>query len=357
MDVSSIQTLVLTVSVGLIAGQLLVKQKTTTHILFAVFCASVSMSLVQSMSGANVGAYQYLIGMGACFTCNGYWLLSRSLFRTKQAFTYHHLALAGVIGFLIMMNQGYLFASNTMVGVAEGGQAFRDVSREITVLLSSCILVLSFWEGCRGFTSASSTEKAQRLLFLATFGGAVAISKVANVLLATEPDSQQMVTTLIILYVLVNTQVLLWWRSAKGNNELAQSVSGIMEEATQHVTESDRQLAQQAEHLIVDDALYLQPNLKIADVARKLDVSEYKVSKALRHHLNAKNFNQYVNEFRIKHAQRLLAESDSQKWPVLVVGLESGFASVGPFTRAFKSYAGCTPNQFRQRQSQLVSNG
>jgi AraC-like DNA-binding protein len=33
-----------------------------------------------------------------------------------------------------------------------------------------------------------------------------------------------------------------------------------------------------------------------------------------------------------------------------VVGLESGFASVGPFTRAFKAHTGFTPNQYRQNQ-------
>jgi AraC-like DNA-binding protein len=34
---------------------------------------------------------------------------------------------------------------------------------------------------------------------------------------------------------------------------------------------------------------------------------------------------------------------------VLVIGLESGFASVGPFTRAFKQFTGLTPNQYRQQ--------
>ncbi|MFN6972415.1 MAG: AraC family transcriptional regulator [Rheinheimera sp.] len=33
----------------------------------------------------------------------------------------------------------------------------------------------------------------------------------------------------------------------------------------------------------------------------------------------------------------------------MVVGLESGFASVGPFTRAFKATMGYTPHEFRQK--------
>jgi AraC-like DNA-binding protein len=48
-----------------------------------------------------------------------------------------------------------------------------------------------------------------------------------------------------------------------------------------------------------------------------------------------------------------LADEDKQKWTVLVVGLESGFASVGPFTRAFKATTGLTPNQYRQQRHQM----
>ncbi|MFK7864310.1 MAG: hypothetical protein AB8B95_08820 [Pseudohongiellaceae bacterium] len=44
-----------------------------------------------------------------------------------------------------------------------------------------------------------------------------------------------------------------------------------------------------------------------------------------------------------------MIDPDKQKWPVLVVGLESGFASVGPFTRAIKAKTSFTPNQYRQK--------
>jgi AraC-like DNA-binding protein len=111
----------------------------------------------------------------------------------------------------------------------------------------------------------------------------------------------------------------------------------------------DQLLAKQVEKLIVNESLYLQANLKVSDVAQHLSLPEYRISKALRYCLNAKNFNQYINELRIQHAQGLLADPNNQKWPVLVVGLESGFASIGPFTRTFKSITGLTPNQFRKQ--------
>ena len=116
------------------------------------------------------------------------------------------------------------------------------------------------------------------------------------------------------------------------------------------ISSEERELAENVKTLLIEGKLYLQANLKVGDVAKALNLPEYRISKALRNHLNAKNFNQYVNELRISHAKDILAEPDKKQWPVLVVGLESGFASVGPFTRAFKAQTGFTPNQYRQDQ-------
>lgn len=330
----------------------MVNKKQTSHLLFALFCGSIAMSLAKDISANSVGAYQYLFGMAACITCNGYWLLSRSIFRGSGAIQSQHLLLAGVIGVLVMINQGYWFINALDATSAISSPLMLATLGELTNLLSSCILVLSFWEGCRGFSSSDKTEKAQRLLFLATFGGAVIISKVTKSMFAGQDMAQTMAITTIIIFIVINTQVLLLWRSRTEEAielKIVNNQSDTHKVVNQEATEFDKKLANQIQEMLVTQTLFLQPNLKIADVARKLEVSEYRVSNAIRYNLNAKNFNQYVNELRIQHAKQLLSDSDKHQWPVLVVGLESGFASVGPFTRAFKSVTGFTPNQYRKK--------
>lgn len=358
MTLSSLNIILLLTSLTLLLAQLFVREKQTAHILFAIFCGSVAMMLTKKLSGDYVGAYQYLIGMGACATCNGYWLLSRSIFREKDAILPQHLIFAAVIALLIMANQGYLFVNADSLTYASQTSVFRHTISELTILLSSCILVLSFWEGCRGFSQASKQDKAQRILFLTTFGFAVLISKISQGVLADNANNQAVVTGVITLLVLINTQILLYWRF-KASKSVSKETD--VKQLTHNSAVADgklelelakpcaeQALAAQVKRLLVEQSLFLQTSLKVADIARELDVPEYKISKALRHNLSAKNFNQYVNELRIKHAQSLLADPDKQKWPVLVVGLESGFASVGPFTRAFKAITGYTPNQYRQ---------
>ena len=111
----------------------------------------------------------------------------------------------------------------------------------------------------------------------------------------------------------------------------------------------DIELQDTIEQLLIGQKLYLQANLKVGDLAKQLDLPEYKVSRVLKEGFGARNFNQYINQLRVEHAKQLLSEPDKSHWPVLVIGLESGFASVGPFTRAFKQFTGLTPNQYRQQ--------
>ena len=55
---------------------------------------------------------------------------------------------------------------------------------------------------------------------------------------------------------------------------------------------------------------------------------------------------EYLNEYRIKQAMRLLEETDL---PVTEVCLECGYNNLGNFLRAFKKYTQTTPLKYRNR--------
>lgn len=379
MTLSSFNLFVLVISLMVLLAQLFVREKHTSHILFAVFSGSIAMTLAKMINGDSIGAYQYLIGLGTVATCNCYWLLSRSLFRDKDAIAGRHLALALVISLLLFVRQGYLFASSTDLISAGADSLTNHILSEFTILLSSCTLVLSFWEGCRGYKNSDKQGKAQRILFLATFATGVVVSKLSDGVMVAE--AREWIISSLILLVLINTQILMFWRYRKPTEltereltdshiVLAGTMSLLQQDYTEKledteklegtekpedsqaqnkaVTQAEQTIADEVKALLVEQQLFLQANLKVGDIAKALNLPEYRVSKALRNHLNARNFNQYVNELRIKYAQEILIDSNKKQWPVLVVGLESGFASVGPFTRAFKAQTGLTPNQYRQ---------
>lgn len=372
LDPQPIQFVVLAIALSLLVAQLFVAKKQTLHVLFAIFCASIALTITKKISGESIGSYQYLIGMGACATCNVYWLISRTLFRANNPFSIQHVLLAVAIAVLIMARQGHLLVDSVWGVSAPISQFVSGVIVELTIMLSSFVLIMSGWEAVRGFNQATRQEKTLRLTFLTVFLSAVAIAKLVDIMYPNSANIQQLVLACLMIAVMLVTQFLISQREATKVQQLASANTAkpLRVEASEQLAETqvdsgavnkdqheeDGRLTQQIQDLLLHQKLFLQANLKVADVARELNEPEYKVSRVLRHQFDAKNFNQFVNELRIEHAKTLLTDAEKQKWPVLVVGLESGFASVGPFTRAFKSMTGSTPNQYRKAHCQL-SNG
>lgn len=202
---------------------------------------------------------------------------------------------------------------------------------------------------------ATKHERRQRLIFLATYGGAILICGVLAkaVLTATQlVQWQETLNATAALTILLVTQWLIYQRFTATPCAITGKNPTVHDLAVSQTTfaETDAELCDSLRQLLFQQQLFLQANLRVADVARELDVPEYKVSRLLKSQFNAANFNQFINSLRIEHAKQLLTDPDKSHWPILVVGLESGFASVGPFTRAFKAIEGFTPNEFRQQQ-------
>lgn len=379
----SIHLLLLVVSFALLCSQLLVRQKQLVHLLFAAFCGSVCLMAIKRLGGADLGLYQYLVGMGICMTCNGYWLLSRAMFRKQDAINWQHVLVAGSIALLIVASQGLSLLQQLWPAGQPLFTASRVIVNELLNLFSSTILMLTAWEACRGYAQTQGAERRHRQLFLATFGGAVTVCAIiAKIWLPAKGAALQMevLSAGAALAVLVMTQWLMHQRftvtsagfaGAAEPEHQPQAISDFMPQdlqtqralptatssdttATTRLSQTDLALIAQLQQLLFQDKLYLQANLRLTDVAQQLQVPEYRVSRLIRSQFHASNFNNFINTLRIDHAKSLLTDPTKQHWPVLVVGLESGFASVGPFCRAFKTQTGDTPNEYRLKQREPV---
>jgi len=98
--------------------------------------------------------------------------------------------------------------------------------------------------------------------------------------------------------------------------------------------------------LMDEQKLYLNSDLKIQDVASELGVHPNVVSAAVNSQGNS--FNQFVNDYRIEYAKRLMLEDPDKK--VSSIYYEVGFAHEQTFFRAFKARTGMTPSEWRDKQ-------
>ena len=92
--------------------------------------------------------------------------------------------------------------------------------------------------------------------------------------------------------------------------------------------------------------LFLNPDLKITDVASEVSLPRKQISQAMNEKLN-NNFYNYVNRYRIGEAKRLLEDIKFSQFSVEGIAHQSGFKSRSSFYTAFKNETGVTPNQFR----------
>jgi AraC-like DNA-binding protein len=112
---------------------------------------------------------------------------------------------------------------------------------------------------------------------------------------------------------------------------------------------SDDLMDRQKERLIETlkkNQLYLNPELRLSDLAEALDIRPYRVSEILNRGLHT-TFYDLINGYRVSKAQELLLAPGSAQLNLLGIAMESGFKSKSVFNDVFKKSTGMTPSQFR----------
>ncbi len=113
---------------------------------------------------------------------------------------------------------------------------------------------------------------------------------------------------------------------------------------------AEDRLAQSLQHAMAVEHAYRREDLSIATLASLLSAPEYRLRRLINQRLGHRNFNAFVNGFRLAEAMAALADSSKRELPVLTIALTAGFQSIGPFNRAFKAATGLTPTEFRKQK-------
>jgi AraC-like DNA-binding protein len=101
-------------------------------------------------------------------------------------------------------------------------------------------------------------------------------------------------------------------------------------------------------HLMETEKAYCDEDLTLPALAELAGVSTHQLSEYINNHMH-KNFNRFINEFRIREARTLLVEQPDRT--ILSVGLAVGFNSNSAFHQSFREFTGITPARFRRQRS------
>ena len=103
-------------------------------------------------------------------------------------------------------------------------------------------------------------------------------------------------------------------------------------------------LMQRIRDLMEQQQLYLNSELKLADVATMLNTNRNVISNCINSQ-HGSSFSQFVNEYRVRYAQELMRRQPDIK--ISEVWMASGFSTETSFFRTFKASTGKTPSEWK----------
>lgn len=148
----------------------------------------------------------------------------------------------------------------------------------------------------------------------------------------------------LILYC----SIFFYLHSTKIENILeGHEIEQINKSEKRRITENEaREWLTKLEKAITEKALYKDPNLKLQDLAKKINISAHQLSQLLNDNLG-KSFSTYINEYRIDEACKLIAVNDRLTFEA--IGYEVGYNSKSTFYVAFKKVRDTTPALFKEQ--------
>ncbi len=99
---------------------------------------------------------------------------------------------------------------------------------------------------------------------------------------------------------------------------------------------------EQLDGLMSEESMYTDSSLSLRQLAEKLDLHPNKLSWLLNEHIG-KNFNEYINAFRLTTFKEKALDSNNDHLTLLGLAFESGFSSKTVFNDYFKKSEGITP--------------
>ena len=102
-------------------------------------------------------------------------------------------------------------------------------------------------------------------------------------------------------------------------------------------------------HVVMNTQIWREEGLTIGALAGKLAVPEHRLRRAINQGLGYRNFSSFINRARIEAACKALTDPAQMSVTVLEIAYDVGFASIGPFNRAFRAEIGHNPTEYRRK--------
>lgn len=317
----------------------------------AFLAVGVAAYAVQSIPGFGIPPRWWHAPVLALSAGNAvvFWVFARTLFdddfrpREWHAIAWGLLAFAPVVNCFILLPEHHASA-RTM------GRAIDLATFGFSVL--AVVQTLSTWR-------ADLVERRRRLRIFIVVAGA-AYTTIATVVRLTRVDTHSaggvgmldMLALLVIVLVIAAGVIRVTSSGIFDDVVLPVAVPLPAEELAPQepaaIDPADARLIERLEQVMTVEHFHRQEDASIGALADRLGLPEHRLRRLINQRLGHRNFNAFLNRYRLAEAKAALADPARADLPVLNIAMDAGFQSLGPFNRAFKADTGLTPTEFRR---------
>lgn len=111
----------------------------------------------------------------------------------------------------------------------------------------------------------------------------------------------------------------------------------------------DPQLNAKLQTMMEVEKVYKKEGLTIGALAELMNEQEYRLRRLINGQLGFRNFNDFLNQYRVNEACEILSDPAQTRKTILEIAYEIGYQSIGPFNKAFKDLKGTTPTAYRKK--------
>lgn len=143
-----------------------------------------------------------------------------------------------------------------------------------------------------------------------------------------------------IMYI----SLMIWFFRKKANN--LSFLSSSAKYGSKSINEKEAlSISSKLDTLLLEEKIHLRSNLKLTDLASKLQIKPHILSQYMNDNLG-QSFSNYINTHRVDAASKMLESNNILT--IEGIGSECGFKSNTSFYEAFKKVKGMTPAQFKK---------
>lgn len=298
----------------------------------SIFCyIIVESDVVQSMLILRI-----IVIIGAISIPVLFWLLARAIFDDHFKFRWSLL-----IWILVLL----IPHMNFFVGDFIPWSGFHQVSR-IVASLTSLGFVLA------GLYTALMTKQGDlvdsrirfRNIFLVGTAALIGVTLIVEAI----PIEQETIIVLQVLQRFAIFAITLYFLLSNFGIRSGFFFKEIPKQKTPSV--DDPQLSAKLQSLMEEQKVYKNEGLTIGALAELMNEQEYRLRRLINGQLGFRNFNDYLNQYRVNEACEILSDPAQTRKTILEIAYDLGYQSIGPFNKAFKDLKGTTPTAYRKSQ-------